>query len=69
MKIEQNPHKVADLLKSIVNQQCEEGFQWFPDVKASSCTLFDLLGAIDVLECSEIHEMEMIVDDECKRIP
>ena len=32
MTIEFNPKKVANLLKQIVNQSCEDGFLWYPNI-------------------------------------
>ena len=32
MTIEFNPKKAANLLKAIVNQSCEDGFLWYPNI-------------------------------------
>ena len=53
---------VANLLKGIVNQQCEDGFKWYPDVKPVGVSLFDLTEAIRLLEQQEDKTFE-VVDD------
>lgn len=52
MEITVNLKNVADYLKMIVNNSCEEGFLWFPEVagKTIDVTFFDLVEAINVLQ-------------------
>ena len=63
MKYERNPHNVANNLKGIVNGMCEEGFEWYPDVKkGQGMSLWDICYAIEILEKAEVQSFE-IVDD------
>lgn len=58
MVIEINPKRVANLLKIIVNQQCEDGFLWYPNI-GEMPTLFDINEAIRVLESMEAITVEV----------
>lgn len=59
MTIEFNPKKAANLLKEIVNQSCEDGFLWYPNI-GEMPNLYDINEAIKILEQSEIKTMEII---------
>ena len=53
IKIEFNLQKVANMLKTIVNSICEEGFTWFEDVGDAQPSIIDLLEAIKTLEFAQ----------------
>ena len=61
MTVEFNCKRVANLLKSIVNSQCEDGFLWYPNV-GEMPSLFDINKAIAILDNTETQTME-ITDD------
>ena len=42
MKVKVSCKNVANLLKCIVNGQCEKGFQWYPDVTKADVSIFEL---------------------------
>ena len=50
IKIEFNLQKVANMLKTIVNSICEEGFTWFEDVGDAQPSIMDILEAIKILD-------------------
>ena len=58
MIIEFNMKRVANLLKSIINQQCEEGFKWYEEV-GEMPNLFDIHHAIEILENYKAESMEV----------
>ena len=49
IEIQFNPGRVANLLKKIVNSQCENGFKWYEDI-GEMPTIFDINQAIKMLE-------------------
>lgn len=58
MKVEFNTKRVANLLKAIVNQSCEDGFLWYPNI-GEMPTLLDINQAIKVLENTETKSFEV----------
>ena len=59
MKVKVSCKNVANLLKCIVNGQCEKGFQWYPDVTKADVSIFELNEAIRVLELQEDIKLEV----------
>lgn len=55
MQITISCKKVANTLKLLVNNMCEEGFLWYPeaDKTKTDVTTYDLANAISVLESIE----------------
>lgn len=54
--------RVANLLKTVVNQHCEDGFKWYPEVGAyETVSVFDLNFAIKKLE--ELEDEVMYLKD------
>jgi hypothetical protein len=64
MKIERNPHNVANYLKCVINKSCVDGFKWYPEVEKAEMGLFDITYAIEILEKAEVQSMEMVDDEE-----
>ena len=54
--IEWNPHRVANLLKAIVNQRCEEASGRFPNI-GEMPSLRDIYYAIEILDSANIKRM------------
>lgn len=58
---------VSNFLKGIINENCEEGFKWFPEVDGVhlEASAWDLLYAISVLDKAEDQSMaiEVTADD------
>lgn len=53
-EIKANYKEVANLLKNIVNDNCVDGFKWFPEAtRPVNITVFDLTMAIQVLDNTE----------------
>ena len=59
MKITLSCKNVADLLKAIVNDQCVDGFEWYPGIRRGMVSLYDLTYAIEVLEKQPDREMKV----------
>lgn len=55
------PKRVANLLKSMVNQKCVAGFTWYEDI-GDMPNLFDICEAIKILENMESISLT-ITDD------
>lgn len=59
--IEFRPDRVANLLKTIVNQMCAEGEEWYEDI-GEPPSMFDMCRAIKILEEAECGTLK-VVDD------
>lgn len=64
MKITVDINNVINMLKAMVNSQCANGFQWYPEAPAKvEASLFDINIAIKVLEeAKERVNGEIIVE-------
>jgi len=63
-EFETNHQKVADFLKVVINQMFEAGAEPYPDVKEANPTLFDLSGAIHILEKQKTTKLTIVDDEE-----
>lgn len=50
---------VANLLKLMVNERCEDGFLWYPEAKVAKVSLYEINTAIKVLEEQEDMQIEI----------
>lgn len=57
--VEFNSKRVANLLKHMVNNSCEEGFKWYKDVTDEMPTIYDINHAIMILENTETETLEV----------
>ena len=62
MRIELNCKRVANLLKTMVNNCCEEGFTAYENI-GEMPTLFDINHAIEVLDGTETGILEVVEDE------
>ena len=67
IKIKFNLFKVANMLKTIVNSICEEGFVWFENVGDAQPSMIDILEAIKVLEFAQTLEDGGGINEKHKR--
>ena len=63
MILESDTRRVANLLKEIVNQNCEDGFLWYQDI-GEMPTIFDINYAIGILEKAEPRSLKVVEDGE-----
>lgn len=61
--IEFNTKRVANLLKVMVNQTCEDGFQWYTDI-GEMPTIFDINHAIHILDNMDTEAIEYGYEEE-----
>lgn len=61
--IKRDPKRVANLLKKMVNENCEEGFKWYEDV-GEMPTVLDVNYAIELLEKARSQSMTIIDEEE-----
>ena len=57
--VEFNSKRVANLLKHMVNNRCEDGFKWYKDVTDEMPTIYDINHAIEILENTETETLEV----------
>ena len=60
--LEVDPKRVANMLKRIVNNNCEDGFVWYKDVGSDMPNMFDMSEAIRILENAETETIT--IEDE-----
>lgn len=63
MKLDVSMKRVANLLKTIINQQCESDFVWYKDI-GEMPTMMDINFAIRKLEETEDINMTVMENEE-----
>ena len=61
MTIDFNPKRVANLLKTMVNQKCVAGFTWYEDI-GDMPNMFDICKVIEILENMESSSVTITND-------
>ena len=55
---------VANYLKCIINQNCKDGFKWYPEATAPTLSVMDLAYAIEILEAAPNKDVRIKMDDD-----